>query len=331
MARFINPPPALPEKERRKKERKRYAEYVARIGKESADDFERFYRQQEEAAAWQREELSLANSLLFHGVDVPRAFSRWFLKQAEEDFGLEFREIPDAKDWESILSEFPGADPQSDGPPFILDSIVRLGTKWKGNTFVLNDPKPGKFHPKPNSTVTVTMLVSELEGYPYAKTDRYEAVVLPAENADLIVVMPGEGISLETLEEAFAEQPDFLESQLESRLGDVELPEFDFISENYLRSHLVDLGVETVFRDLGDLANTPGSRLMEVKQVVSFKIDRTGIQAEAKTTTLGVLGGIVTEDETFHMRVDRPFLFQVRDNMTGVLLFMGAVSDPSRH
>jgi serpin B len=156
-------------------------------------------------------------------------------------------------------------------------------------------------------------------------------VVLPAENADFIVVMPAEGGSLKTLEDTFAEKPDFLESQLERRLGDVELPEFDFRSDNYLRSHLEDLGVETIFRDLGDLSKVPGTLLLGVKQAVSFKIDRTGIQAEAKTTTWGVLGALVSEDEKFHMKVDRPFLFQVRDNMTGVLLFMGAVSDPSRH
>lgn len=330
MARFINPPAALPEKERKEKAKRRYAEYVAKIGKEFADDFERFYREQEEAAAWQREELSLANSLQFHDVEVPRAFSQRFLKQAKEDFGLEFLEISDVKEWEAILSRFPGTDPQSDGPPVILSSVVRLGTKWKGNTFVLNDPKPGKFHPKPNSMVTATMLVSELEEYPYAKTEKYEAVVLPAENADFMVIMPAEGVKLETLEDMFAEKPDFLESQLESCLGDVELPEFEFTSDNYLRSRLEDLGVKTVFRDLGDLAAL-GSRLLGVKQVVSFKIDRTGIQAEAKTTTWGVLGGIVTDNEKFHMRVERPFLFQVRDNMTGALLFMGAVADPSHH
>lgn len=331
MARFIIPPPPLPEKERREEAKKRYAEYVARIGKRSADDFEHFYREWEEVAAWKREEHWLENSLQFHNDEVPRAFSQRFLKQAKENFGLELRKVSDAKEWEAVLSGFPGADSHSDGPPFILDSVVHLGTKWRGNTFIDNDPKPGEFHPKPDSVASVTLLVSDLEEYPYAKTDKYEAVVLPAENADFIVVMPEKGISFKALEDSFAENPDFLETQLERHIGDIELPEFSFMSENYLRSHLEDLGVETVFRDLEDLVEIPGSRLLGVKQVVSFKVDQSGIQGEAKTAPWGVLGGVMMEDEAFHMKVDRPFLFLVRDNLTGVLLFMGAVSDPSRH
>jgi len=33
----------------------------------------------------------------------------------------------------------------------------------------------------------------------------------------------------------------------------------------------------------------------------------------------------------FHMVVNRPFLFFVRDNVTNSLLFAGAVMDPSKH
>jgi len=331
MARFIVPPPLLPEKERRKETKKHYAEFVARVGKKSAGDFEHFYREEEEGAAWRREELWLENSLQFHDDHVPKAFSQSFLKRAKEDFGLELRKVSASKEWKADLSGFPGADPQSDGPPFILDSVVHLTTKWKGNTFIDNDPKPGEFHPKPDSVAPVMLLVSELEEYPYAKTDKYEAVVLPAENADFIVVMPEKGISLEALEDSFAKDPDFLGPQLVRHFGDIELPEFGFESEIYLRSHLEDLGVETVFNDLEGLVEIRGSMLLGVKQVISFKIDKSGIQGEAETAPWGVIGGVMMEDEAFHMKVERPFLFQVRDNLTGALLFMGAVADPSRH
>jgi serine protease inhibitor len=32
--------------------------------------------------------------------------------------------------------------------------------------------------------------------------------------------------------------------------------------------------------------------------------------------------------EKFVMKVDRPFFFAIRDNATGVVLFMGSVEDP---
>ena len=37
------------------------------------------------------------------------------------------------------------------------------------------------------------------------------------------------------------------------------------------------------------------------------------------------MGGVT---DTFHMRLDRPFVFFVRDSTTNALLFAGAVVDP---
>jgi len=330
-ARFIFPPFPSPEEERRREAKKRLDENVFTDDQKNRDAIEGFYLPKETSG---REELWLKNALQFHGREVLKAFSEQFLGQAKDNFGLELNEVTDGREWEAAISRFPGVQPMLNSDQseqfFILNSVVHLGTTWRG-TFAPNHPIPGEFFPVQGSRVPVTMLAFFSDRYPYAKTENYEAVVLPAENADLIVVMPEEGVSLKTLEDAFAEDADFLVPQLERRIGDVELPEFSFICEEYLRSHLENLGVKTIFKDLGDLVKIPRSRLLGLKQVVSFKVDRDGIQADAKTAVLGFLGGVIQGDEGFHMKINRPFLFQVRDNITGVLLFMGAVTDPSRH
>jgi serine protease inhibitor len=165
------------------------------------------------------------------------------------------------------------------------------------------------------------MLFSDPDVFLYAKTGSYEAVVLPAENADFVVVIPNEGASLKTLAEAFAEDPDFLVPQLERRPGDVQLPEVNFVRKEDFRSRLENMGAKTVFNDLGDLVKIPGSRLLAVEQSVSLLVDLKGIQAKAWTDIVGVLGGRFENDMGFHMKINRPF----------VLLFMGAVNDPSSH
>jgi len=333
MARFIVPAAPLPEKVRKREAKKRYRELKKDLGI-VAPDFESFFQGEEDLASWLREEFWLTNSLLFQSRDVANDLSKWFLKTARSDFGLELREISDSREWEAYVSRFPEAQPYLDSHRsdllFILNSVVRLGTKWKVEIF-RDDPKPGEFHPKPGSTVSVSMLLSKEKDFQYAATDIFEAVMLPAENADFTVAMPREGVNLETLAAALAENPGFLLPHFGKRFGDVELPEFDLQSERYLRTHLESLGVEEVFRDLGDLVEVPNSRLLGVKQVASIKIDRLGIQAEARTDVLGIEGGIEERDQAFHMKVDRPFIFLVHDNITGVLLYMGAVIDPSRH
>lgn len=334
MARFIVPVAPLPEKERKKEAKKRYREFKAGLGK-SAPDFALFFQREEDWAAWIKEEFWLKNSLLFQGRDFSSKFPKWFLGPAKDNFGLELREISDSREWKAYLSKFPEAQPYLDsgqsGRLFILNSVVRLGTKWKGDTFKVNDPRPGEFHPNPSSTVSVRMLLSKTGVFQYTKADNFEAVMLPAENADFTVIMPHNGVNLKTVEAALAENSGFLLPFFDKRFGDVELPEFSFENEHFLRRHLENLGVEEVFRDLGGLVKVPKSRLLGVKQAASIKIDQLGIQAEARTDVLGVEGGMEEEDQPFHMKVDRPFIFLVHDNITGVLLYLGAVIDPSRH
>lgn len=71
------------------------------------------------------------------------------------------------------------------------------------------------------------------------------------------------------------------------------------------------------------------SKLQGVAQKVEIIVDENGIHADAGTIIAGVYGGIMAGPPTpFHMRLNRPFLFIVRDNVTDALLFTGVVMNP---
>ena len=49
----------------------------------------------------------------------------------------------------------------------------------------------------------------------------------------------------------------------------------------------------------------------------------------AAVTSVGIgLTSVQEPREKFEMKVDRPFFFAIRDNMTGVVLFMGSIRNP---
>ena len=69
-----------------------------------------------------------------------------------------------------------------------------------------------------------------------------------------------------------------------------------------------------------------------MKQKVDIEVNEDGIRANAGTVANGVYGGIMGRQLLpFHMKVNRPFLFLIRDDLTGTLIFIGAVMDPAQH
>ena len=58
-------------------------------------------------------------------------------------------------------------------------------------------------------------------------------------------------------------------------------------------------------------------------------MDKLGIRADAETVGGAIYGGIMGATEPSSMKLNRPFIFLIRDMTTDALLFLGAVVDPS--
>ena len=76
--------------------------------------------------------------------------------------------------------------------------------------------------------------------------------------------------------------------------------------------------------DFGALASRP-LKLSQCFQQVKVAVDETGTVAAAATE---LLGSPVSVPPPFHMEVNRPFYFAIRDNSTGTVHFVGKVINP---
>jgi len=73
-----------------------------------------------------------------------------------------------------------------------------------------------------------------------------------------------------------------------------------------------------------------GNRDLFISDVVHkafVAVDEEGTEAAAATAVIMKLGASMIEDAIL-MKLDRPFLFLVRDNDTGTILFIGRVLNP---
>jgi serpin B len=273
----------------------------------------------------------ITNTLLYRGKGT---MSAEFITNAQKYYGVNFISTgearPTAADLKSsghsgrALSMISGED------DVLISSGSHLQTAWSGNTFSVSAPHKAGFRTASGELRQVEMLDSELGSYLYAKTDKFEAVALPCNNAYMVAALPAPGQSVHDLERLLAETPDAIDTALKQQIGTIAMPTFHFQFEANLRQQIEQMGVRKVFEDLGPIVKIPKSHLTQVSQKTDIQVDKEGIRASAETVAGAVYGGIMGAQNAFHMELNRPFIFLIRDRTTNALLFLGAVVDPTQ-
>jgi serpin B len=108
----------------------------------------------------------------------------------------------------------------------------------------------------------------------------------------------------------------------------VRLPRFEMEWEKRLNEPLQRLGMTHAFApgsaDFRRLTAGGGMWLDLVKQKSFVRVDEVGTEAAAVTVGVGVTSF------PQEIRFDRPFAFVLRERLSGAILFMGVVNDPTR-
>lgn len=106
------------------------------------------------------------------------------------------------------------------------------------------------------------------------------------------------------------------------------LPRFGVETKAKLNELLAALGMPTAFEaELADFSGITTETRLFIQAVVhqaNIDVDEYGTEAAAATAIV-----IGEESGPFPFKVDRPFIFVVRDRETGAVLFLGRVTDPS--
>lgn len=160
----------------------------------------------------------------------------------------------------------------------------------------------------------------------YAENGSYQAVRLPYGNGTFCmdIVLPANGTST----------ADLLTKLDWNNLGlkDNTLVEFSMVkfkAENIhkMLNKLKDVGMPSLKRAALDKISDD-LILSDIQQNTFIEVDREGTKAAAVTTALAKDGFNERLEEPKKFNVDRPFLFAIREQNTGVILFMGEVVKP---
>lgn len=168
---------------------------------------------------------------------------------------------------------------------------------------------------------------------PYTKGDGWQLVELSyaGETAGMDILVPDEG-RFEELESSLStETVKGMLAGLTPADLDISLPKFKFESSFGLPDQLSALGMPDAFeRSVADFSGMTGGKDLFISSVLHkamVAVDEKGTEAAAATAV--IMAPTSAQFAPLTLKIDRPFIFLIRDLQTGQILFMGRVLNPA--
>jgi serpin B len=229
--------------------------------------------------------------------------------------------------------------------PGALDESSRLvvvnAIYFKGawaNRFNTQFTQPLPFHVSSEKTVTTPMmqLSQSSDKFGYAEFPGLKVLELPyaGDDVSMLVLLPDQVDGIKDLEGKLTAQNLALWTKnLYFEEVNVTLPTFKATSQFSLGEELAALGMTDAFdKSKADFSRMDGTNDLYVGAVIHkafVDVNEEGTEAAASTAVVMEDGATAMEPRTGEFHADHPFLFLIRDNGTGGILFLGRVSDPT--
>ena len=145
----------------------------------------------------------------------------------------------------------------------------------------------------------------------------------------MIILLPRKN-DIDALENSLdAEKLSGWREMLEQKRVDIYIPKFKVEARYSLKENLIYMGMPTAFgpTDFSGMIAGGGIFISLVIHQAYVDVNEEGTEAAAATAVL-MSRGTVWDPEMPVFRADRPFIFMINDEETGLILFMGRLSNP---
>ena len=225
----------------------------------------------------------------------------------------------------------------------LLINALAIDMGWE-NPFDTSDTYGEDFYLEDGNTMTATMMHKETMGdsASYYKDSDITALTMNLQEYDnmqfeFVAIMPEENLSdyIETL--TIEDVNTILENTTlasDTPYGvDISIPKFSFDYDLQLKQDLIDLGITDAFdENLADFSNMANTELCVEDALHKADIDfsEEGIRAAAVTAlTMRTTAMLPDDDQPEEIKIDKPFLYFIRDKQTNEIWFVGTVYEPN--
>ena len=224
----------------------------------------------------------------------------------------------------------------------ILDTLTRLvlvnAIYFKGDWAsqfrqALTEEAP--FWVAPDKKIKTPTMTQE-QNFRYGESDSLQVLELPyaGDYVSMIVLLPRKVDGLQKLEGSLTpENLDKWTGRLRERKVQVFLPRFKTSSQFRLDETLESMGMVDAFGDEADFSGMDGRvNWLYISAVIHqafVDVNEKGTEAAAATAVVMAARSISVSRPPLIFRADHPFVFLIRDNHSGSVLFLGRVVNPT--
>ena len=242
-----------------------------------------------------------------------------------------------AKQTENRIEDLLGQNDITSNTTLVLTNTIYFNAAW-AIPFDPDQTCDGIFYLEDGSTVTVPMMIPEAgngenhESYAATEGPDYQAVQLPyyGDSFSMVIIIPDSGTF-----EAFEQDLDStfmveIINNLEEQQVDLRMPKLEYKSKLNLSDTLSDMGMQDAFLNgNADFSGMDGTLNLYISKIIhqaSITLDEAGTEAAAATAV--VMTYEYLPEDPLVINVDRPFIYIIRDNQSGAILFLGRVKNP---
>ncbi len=274
-----------------------------------------------------------------------------FLNLTKADYGagfhpIDFNAAPEAaratinqwveQETANKITNLLGPGSVSPDTRLVLTNAIYFKSTWE-TPFLSDYTEEQDFHLSETQVVKAPLMYRSGE-YTYFDGGSFQVLEIPYQTGELsmIVLLPNQFEGLPALEKSLT--ADNLQKWLTqvqySYKVELSLPKFKMTDQFELNDALTALGMKQAFqKDAADFSGMTGGRDLFISAAIHkayINVDEEGTEAAAATGIMMEATAMRNEPPPIVFRADHPFLFLIRDNKSGGIMFIGRVTDPTK-
>jgi serpin B len=295
-------------------------------------------------------QLHIANGL-FAAANLKDKFRKDYFKLVQEDYhaDLDFLDFTDnvksantintwvEKKTNSTIQDLINPDLLDPSVALVLVDAIYFKGDWLQKFKPENTVETDFFvaDNKENSNSKVNMMNLQTD-FNYTESDNLQLIELPyhGEQVSMLVLLPKNINGIKELEATInLEQFEYWKNAMQPTTVNVFLPKFKMtLTYDKMVNTLKKMGMTAPFGGSADFSSMITNQRLYISDVIHkafIVVNEEGTEASAATGMVMRKTSINPNQKLITFRADHPFIYLIQDNVTGSILFMGKMQDPS--